>query len=170
VNVAVTTNVKHLLFRFYPGLALIAVAAGLALIFTFETDGQVGLSGALIASILGFCYFVQQQKLAETHLLKDLFTEFNARYDALNNDLLRIKSSTTLSQDDKCTVIDYLNLCAEEYLFFRLGYILPDVWKAWCRGMRDYLSAPSIAELWREEFKTDSYYGLSEEVIRKDTA
>jgi hypothetical protein len=62
-------------------------------------------------------------------------------------------------------VIDYFNLCGEEYLFYKHGYILPEAWESWRRGMRQYMDVESIRELWEFEVKTDSYYGLSRKVI-----
>jgi hypothetical protein len=94
------------------------------------------LIGSVLATGLAFIYFVQQQKLAETSLFKELFTEFNQRYDSLNEKLVALRGETSeLTPEKKGIVLDYFNLCAEEYLFYKEGYIYPEVWTAWCRGM-----------------------------------
>jgi hypothetical protein len=87
------------------------------------------------AAILGFCYFVQQQKLTETTLFQRFFCSFNRRYARLNGRLADIAEQQDMSATARKVVVDYSNLCAEEYLFYKQGYIHPDAWTAWCRGM-----------------------------------
>lgn len=158
---------KRFLFRFFPLIAAFALAACVSVIFALDLEGKPALCGGVIAGVLGFCYFIQQQKLAETHLFKELFIEFNRRYDDLNDDLARLATSTTLSSQDKQILVDYFNLCAEEYLFFREGYILPEVWRSWCRGMLQYIQHEPFKAVWRDEIETESYYGLTETLIRR---
>lgn len=122
--------------------------------------------GALLV-VLGFSYFVQQQRLAETQLFADLFTRFNERYDQLNGRLAGIAVDGQLSIGDRQLIVDYFNLCAEEYLFFSQGYILPRVWRSWCRGMLQYVEVEPFRSVWAEESSLDTYYGLTEEVIRE---
>ena len=116
---------------------------------------------------ISFFYFFQKQKLDEIRLMKELITDFNSRYDNLNeklNDILKRgyeDPSMELDQNDLATLNDYFNLCAEEYLFKELGYINPRVWKAWYRGMGIYFKDRRIRELWEQEEKTDSYYGFT---------
>ena len=57
-------------------------------------------------------------------------------------------------------VCQYFNLCAEEFLFYRLGYIDPAAWFAWQNGMRFYLANLRIRHLWEKDVKSNSYYGL----------
>lgn len=129
-----------------------------------DLDWKIMLT-ALGSGISSF-YFFQKQKLDEIRLMKDLITDFNSRYDNLNKKLNDIRRkvaedpSTELDQDDRATLNDYFNLCAEEYLFKELGYINPQVWKAWDKGMEVYFTAPRIRELWEQEEK-DSYYGFT---------
>ena len=68
---------------------------------------------------------------------------------------------TPLSYEDIDTLFRYFNLCGEEYLYFKKGYIYPEVWKAWHNGMMVYYQNMRIRKLWSEELKSDSYYGLS---------
>jgi hypothetical protein len=116
----------------------------------------------LVGGIISCAYFVQKHKLDELQLFKELFKEFNERYDALNEELNRILlSEKKLDNKDKDILFNYFNLCGEEYLYYKEGYILPSVWKAWRNGMRIFFQDKKIKELWKEECKTDSYYGLT---------
>lgn len=116
----------------------------------------------VVGVLLSISYFLQKQKLEETRLFRELFKECNARYDALNDRLAEISEmgDAELSGDDRQTVVDYLNLCGEEYLYFKLGYIEPSVWQAWSNGMKAVVASPPIERVWRIEKKTGSYYDL----------
>lgn len=133
----------------------------------------MGLVASAIAGTLGFCYFVHQQKLAETVLFHQLFTAFNARYDVLNGKLASLIENEALGGVEPLLplqrgfVVDYFNLCAEEYHYFKLGYIPRNVWRSWCRGMAWHLRQPCIKAVWFVEVKTDSFYGLTYEAILK---
>ena len=75
---------------------------------------------------------------------------------------MQIVNKRELDERDRDTAIDYFNLCAEEYLFYRGDYILPDVWTSWCRGMWQYVGKDGpLRRLWLEEVTSGSYYGLT---------
>jgi hypothetical protein len=65
--------------------------------------------------------FLYSQHLQETRLFTELFQTFNERYDRLNHSLNEIAGSARvgLSADSQQLLMDYFNLCAEEYLYFR---------------------------------------------------
>jgi len=163
---------RHFIFRNYwwIGLLIGVLAAGSA--YICGGDDRVGLVGTAIAGTLGFYYFVQQQKLAETQLFHNLFTAFNARYDKLNGPLAKIayQSEGPLPESDRHLIVDYFNLCAEEYLFYKEGYIHRDAWRSWCRGMLWYLRRHPFRDVWNNEVETDSFYGLSLDVIKQGAA
>lgn len=121
---------------------------------------------ATIATILGvllsLAYFLQKQKLEETRLFREIFKECNARYDSMNEELQTIaqKDPKSLNQAERIKIIDYLNLCGEEYLYYKRGYIEPSVWEAWHNGMKSIVAAPSIRAIWDHEKRTGSYYEL----------
>src|SRR5690606_31494691 len=97
-----------------------------------------------------------------------LFHKFNSKYDGLNEKLDEIiHSETALTVEQKRVLVDYFNLCAEEYMFYKSGHIDTDVWKSWSAGMRYYYSNSKIGEFWRQELETNSYYGLSVSVLSK---
>jgi hypothetical protein len=162
---------RQVIFRHYASIALIGAAVGISAVLVFATSDRMPIIGSVIAAILAFCYFVQQQKLAEISLFKDLFTEFNRRYDALNDRLAKIEDSgAQMDPSDRQTIVDYFNLCAEEYLFFAEGYIHRAAWRSWCAGMLWYFDREPFRSVWNEESGTNSYYGLSVDTIRRGAA
>ena len=166
-------NIKFLLFRHsFSILGVVLVVVLVSIVCWFAQGGKEAegawraLLTVLDSSLVG-AYFLQKQKLAETHLMKELITDFNKRYDALNGplqDILRTgreRSAPELTQDEQKTLVDYFNLCAEEYLFYDLGYIEPRVWQAWRCGMTAHSSQdPRIFAVWEQEPKA-SYYGFT---------
>src|ERR1035441_7210780 len=112
--------------RWYPLIFLIGFATVIAAWLRFAAGHRPELLASAIGGIAGFTYFLYRQHLDETKLFKELFKEFNARYDALNDDLNTILSGPSegsLSPDEEKPVFSYFNLCAEEYFFYKAGYI-----------------------------------------------
>jgi len=134
------------------------------------------LIATLILGIVGIgitaYYSWHTKKIADEQMLKQLFTEFNLRYDELNDYLFQIdkeyRTKETLEQAEnsrelKQKVIDYFILCAEEfYWYHHKKRIDPLIWKSWQSGMNYwYNKVPAIKELWDEEVKAngkESYY------------
>ena len=159
---------RQFIFRNYWWMAPFGAALGIVSIAIWVPGQRVSLIGSILAAALAFCYFAQQQKLAEMSLFKELFTEFNERYDNLDECLRRIAISGKMSgEGDDKAIIAYFNLCGEEYLFFLEGYIHRDVWRAWCAGMLWYIEREPFRVMWNEEESTNSYYGLSLNAIRR---
>ena len=128
-----------------------------------------GVIFTIVGGLVSFFYFVQKQQLEELNTFRELFIDFNARFDKLNKELNRIVSEDStedLKETEKNTLYDYFNLCSEEYLFYRKGYIYPEVWKEWCKGIQYYLDNKRIGNLWSVEEKNDYYYGLTYKKIR----
>ncbi|MEO8590829.1 MAG: hypothetical protein ABI432_15745 [Flavobacteriales bacterium] len=115
----------------------------------------VGGSATLYLGLLN--YWLQRDRL-----LQDLFISFNKRYDDLNDHLLIIASGG--EPKDKGTervVVDYLNLCAEEYFWYRRGRIDMEIWQEWHNGIKHWIKVPVIrAIVLKEASVADSYYGL----------
>lgn len=118
----------------------------------------------VVGGLLSFVFFVQRQQLEEAKLIKELISDFNKRYDGLNNRLNDIGKTSSaeeqLSVKGTNTLYDYFNLCGEEYLYYRRGYIYPEVWNAWLKGMQSYFKDERIQGLWEDERGEESYYGL----------
>lgn len=127
-----------------------------------QAEQPLQIALPIIGSLLSLFYFVQKQKLEELKVFREIFTECNSRYDEVNESLAEIVESEgkCLSSVEKQILVDYFNLCGEEYLYYRHGIIDPTVWEAWANGMRAILEAPRITEHWKKEKSTGSYYGL----------
>jgi hypothetical protein len=154
--------------RRYPWIFLILSIALLVVIYllggeTLKDQLAIPVAGVAVA----FGTFIFTQQLQETRLFADLFREFNARYDELNKPLNRIveTADSGIHGDDRQTLMHYFNLCAEEYLYYKAGYIDESVWTAWARGMMFYADVPGIRRIWENEIQGGSYYGFSLSVL-----
>jgi hypothetical protein len=147
----------------FPFIFLGSSVAVVALLYRLPVEHRPELSLSAIGVIAGFGYFLYGQHLNETKLFKELFVEFNARYDKLNDGLNRIlvgPNAGELSESERELVFSYFSLCAEEYFFYRAGYIDESVWESWCRGMNVFFGHPRIRDLWDADCKAGSYYGF----------
>ena len=149
-------------------IALLSVSAAFVLLILLVhfkravTDWPVALT--LIVGLFTFAYTVQKQGLEESKLFRVLFGEFNGRYDEMDPQLNQIlwedDQKKALTPEQKVTLNRYFNLCAEELLYFKKGYIDPRVWDAWIKGMTIYCRNERIRAFWSEELQTDAYYGF----------
>jgi hypothetical protein len=104
-------------------------------------------------------FFLQNGHKEDAKFMKELFEYFNKRYDDQNDDLQGwLQQKGEFTEKQKLGFIDYFNLCAEESVFQKLGYIYDEVWKTWLNGMQQYGRDPRVAALWREQRETESYY------------
>jgi hypothetical protein len=149
--------------RWYPLIFLIGSATTIAAWFRFGAGHPPALLVSAIGGLTGLTYFLYRQHLDETKLFKELFLEFNTRYDALNDDLNTIlfgPPEGSLSANEREHLFSYFNLCAEEFLFYKAGYIDRQVWEFWHRGMKVFFKHPRIQALWEQDSKANSYYGF----------
>jgi hypothetical protein len=155
-----TVRLKFWLFEHYWWLLLVAVAVTVGILLYLKE--QVATVATVVGALLSVAYFLQKQKLEEMRLFREIFKECNARYDGMNEQLAVIaaKPPSDLTPQEKNQIVDYLNLCGEEYLYFKRGYVEPSVWTAWQSGMKAIVAAPSIRAVWETERKTGSYYDL----------
>lgn len=147
--------------RWYPFILLIGPAAITIAWLSFPREHHPELLVSIAAFVAGFSYFLYSQHLDETKLFRELFLEFNRRYDGLNDSLNAIVFGPTeglLSSEEREHLFDYFNLCAEEYFFYTAGYIDHRVWEAWLRGMKVFFKYPRVQALWEQDCKADSYY------------
>src|ERR1017187_6181495 len=121
-------------------------------------------SEVLIAAVGGLwalAFYFHQRHAEDARFLKELMSEFNTRYGAMNDELqAAIWSKSEFKEAQILKFIDYFNLCAEEWVFCELGYIQGSIWLAWNNGMRQYGKDNRVKELWLSERKNNSYYGV----------
>lgn len=120
-----------------------------------------------VAVLITFWFNRHSRKLANDRLLKELFTEFNQRYDRLNNNLDTVSKMSfeeweELSKEKKkiyyAAIIDYFNICAEEFYWHSQGRINSNIWTSWEKGMNDiYNRSDLIKSLWEEECLNEGY-------------
>lgn len=153
-------KLKFWLFRNYWWILGTTLAG--AVVFLLHTRVSVTSIATVAGSALSLIFFIQKQRLEELKLFRELFKEFNARYDSMNEDLAIIisKSDTPLTLKETSSLIDYFNLCGEEHLYYELGYVDPVVWKSWHNGMKSIINSPRVYPLWEAEKATSSYYGI----------
>jgi hypothetical protein len=132
---------------------------------------NINLFIGLLGSIATIYFGILKLKVENDILFKELFKTFNDRYNSNMNDIinnLKIDSERKLDKSERNIIIDYFNLCAEEYLWYKKKRIPTDVWTAWKSGILENLKIKQVAELYKEETSTDngkkSFYGLIEEL------
>jgi len=118
----------------------------------------LGLCATIITIYISIINYYQ----TSDKFFKELFTDFNQRYDKMNNFLNQIKDNDVLSPDDRQRVIDYLNLCAEEFMWVQKGRLPEDIWESWKNGIQFHLRKDSIRKVFDEERSLwkSSYYGF----------
>ena len=153
-----------------PGLNLsiiliLAVVLALVLILSYNQTVEMEIIISILAIGISLSFSVSQSSLANDRMFRELFMEYNQRYDRMNNDLYRITGIIELLPEDKQMIIDYFNLCAEEYLWFKKGRIPEDIWEAWKVGIKHYKNYPLFRLVAEEETSHDvSYYQFFREV------
>lgn len=140
----------------------------IGILLFFMVEKRIEILGVVIATGISLSLGIRQSKTENDRIFKELFNEFNTKYDVKFNDSL--KSIVKLSEDkkrlnleDESLIIDYLNFCAEEYLWKTKGRIPDEVWDSWENGMIYYLNNPLINNVFfTESMQKSSYYGLYE--------
>lgn len=160
-------KLKFLFYQNQMWLLIVSLLFVAAVLIIFNEP--LATTATILGSVLSLIYFVQKQKLEELNLFRELFKEFNARYDGMNEKLSKIvtNSNDTISDDESDLLVDYFNLCGEEYFYYRKGYIDPIVWESWFNGMLTLLANQKIYNKWLTERQTISYYGLDNYLIHR---
>ncbi len=151
--------------RAYPWLFACCAVVALVAFPLLPTKAQSPeLLLSLVGSIAAFVHFLYAQHNSNTERFIQLFREFNARYDKLNDRLNVIAQRTgepIVDVTDFQHLYDYFNLCAEEHLFAEAGYIDRDVWASWRNGMKYFAAITEIRRVWARELEQGSYYGFT---------
>lgn len=161
---AMNHRIKRFLFKSYGLFCVIAILIATVLLLPTRRWQEFA---AIAAVVLSFAFGVQKQNLEETILFKELFEQFNKRYDRMNDDLNKIWEQPTDKQpnaDEIKKLFKYFNLCGEEYLYYQKGFICLKVWREWKKGMEYFRKNSRIKNLWDKDLAdNDSYYGLRAE-------
>ena len=133
-------------------------------------EPRVGLSIIipLLTAVGGVTGFLYAQQARDIQLFRELFREFNARYETLDDRLNEIRNrpqAQPLKDTDHGVLFAYFNLCAEEHMYATAGYIDSRVWRAWHNGMYHFAEDPEIRNFWKDELRQDSYYGFTPDCI-----
>ncbi len=145
-------------------ISLLAISIVFVTYLLINYDEKI-LLGAVGITIT-FYFGVTKVQIENDRFFKELFRDFNERYSELNKPLYdiagSIKTKEMLSFEEKDTIYDYFNLCAEEYYWFKKNRISNDVWKSWKSGMDFWYEKPIIKNMWEDELKNSksrlSYY------------
>ncbi len=146
----------------YPGIFLLGSVLTVGWALKTNRD-LLTVTAPIVAMLAGLTGFLYSRHSAQLTLFRELFREFNSRYDKLNdplNEILKREPGQKLTSDDAKILFDYFNLCAEEYMYFHAGFIDARIWKAWTKGMLQFAKDPEIRVLWHEEIASESYYGF----------
>lgn len=125
--------------------------------------------GVAITTYLG----ILKQKIDDDKIFRELFISFNQRYSDEINDHFNnlLNPSEAIIPLNKLLIIDYFNLCSEEYFWYKKGRIPNDIWKSWEAGILINLTIPQVKELFESETKEKkqriSYYGFAEYITPK---
>lgn len=161
----------------------------MSLVFYLNWEFYTSIVGILVTAGLGLAVWCStkkfnenQSEIANHQLQKELFGEFNKRYDVLNDYLDKITQYDSLEHliDKKpkkhpflrSKLNDYFNLCAEEFYWYKNGRIDEDLWKSWEVGMNSwYDNHAIIREAWEEEYNNfghQSFYLKKNEQFFKE--
>lgn len=124
----------------------------------------------VITLVISYWFNHNNLKIAHQKMEKDLFKEFNERYDDLNDDLSKLDTVENLNQLKEIksdniankslynVLIDYFNLCAEQYYWHKQKRISKEIWDSWYSGMMYYYNSfPIVKEVWKDEIKDNGY-------------
>lgn len=125
----------------------------------------------ILVSIASIYFGLLKYKIENDKIFKELFTDFNNKYDSKFNDLineLKNDDRRELNQKEINLIIDYFNLCAEEFLWRQKGRIPKIVWTAWLSGILENMKIKQVRKVLKNEIASEngrkSYYGLIEEI------
>ena len=160
---------SHAIRRYWVYILLLFL--GLAIITWFRYEEKIkneiyfGLIATLVTLFLSVINFYQ----ANDRFFKELFVDFNRRFDDLRSVLSGITSESAIDGSQREFIVDYINLCAEEYMWVKKGRIPLDIWESWQARIKSFLNMPAIREVFVEELDRarESYYGFFEEVYPK---
>ncbi len=135
------------------------------MVFYFIND-DFNLVIACFAIFISLSVSMRSYAIENDKMFKDLFESYNKKYDdRFNDELNEINDAIQIEADSYKykLVVDYLNFCSEQYLWYKKNRIPKDVWLCWKSGMQFHFNKKSIKKIIEQEkVQKDSYYGLFE--------
>lgn len=142
---------------------------------------------ALLGGGIAWKYNRSKHKLDHENAKRQLFIQLNERYDVLNDHLEELvhtefetqrdaqlhgekdlylvwdelfESEPTLQSKTITAAFDYLNLCSEQYYWYKKGFIDDNVWRCWKKGMKDWAKYSFFLRniIKREKTRKAAYY------------
>ena len=140
----------------------------LAILLYYIFNKKIEILGAVIAIGISFSIGIVQYRIQNDVIFKELFIYFTSKYDKEYNGILngivqktQVDGNYSLTDSEKNTVTDFINFCAEEYLWFSKNRIPNNVWDAWWEGMVYFFKCnPIKQQLLSEYSQSSSYYGF----------
>ena len=161
---------RHYINTYLDIILINVISLIIGLCFYYEADEhQIELLGAILATGISLSIGYRQLKVENDKIFKELFKEFNERYNTefhtkltqIDMDYLESPDEFYYKKIDPEFINEYMNLCAEEYLWFRKGRIPQSVWDAWENGMLYYFNlAPFNFWVLNQKSDVDTHYGL----------
>lgn len=152
----------------------------------FLKDFQT-IAATTIAAFIAWYYNRSKIKLDKENAKRDLFSQLNEKYDIINDylvELVHLEFNTELDSQVRgernldmmweelfeseptqrpkviTSAFDYLNLCSEQYYWYKKGFIDENVWSCWKKGMQDWANDSFFLKniIKREIERKASYY------------
>jgi hypothetical protein len=144
--------------------AINVTGLAIGILLYYVLDSKIEIIGACLAATISISVGLTNYKIADDRLFKELFESFNTKYDQKFNESLNAITDASDAIDDKL-IVDYLNFCSEEYLWFKRKRIPPKVWRARRAGILFHLGKAPIKQIAEKEMKQkESYYGLFDDL------
>lgn len=123
------------------------------------------LIASCVAGFIAYSYNRSKNKLDHESFRREIFLRYNEKYSFINSGLEKLLTMEYDTNRDSQfrpsevkplgmlwdewfedssrpeildAVYDYLNLCAEEYYWYKKGFVDDDVWKCWLTGMKKW--------------------------------
>ena len=142
-------------------IVVTAIAFAIVIIVYLCGNFDNSLFLGALGIIATFYFGVLKYKIENDKMFQELFISFNNRYETKFNDLintLRGNPENALDEDGKKDnenlIIDYFNLCAEEYLWYSKNRVPKSVWDAWIAGIKENLEVDQVRKVYEKETKT----------------
>jgi len=155
-------------------LVWLCAISATALILTFSHAWRAEWAFVVFGAVLAGIFEVSSAYHARVSHFLECFSRCNESYAMVKrNGLLRLPSPQVqgcigpgANDGSSDVIIDYFNLCAQEYLMYKMGVIPVKVWDVWRAGIHDCARQDHLKAAWDQEMKANChYYGFDLEQI-----